>query len=401
MRLHDLAEHVELPPTRVADRAWDVAAGRVQRRRAAMAATAATALIVVLVATFTTTRGDDGPHPPTNTPTPPTPSSSQTTQTQRAVDGPEAQPREVVVDPNNPDLRAVRWWSCNACPSVENTLVLTMDAFETRTTMSIGADDTLAWAGDEHVALVDWAAGTADLVAFDGSRRPLRLGPEAPAPSDSTVITATLGNIWQALWIDVTAATAHPVPLPAEAAGASDDSLWRDANGLVWFGSFEDNNVIATSKDGGASWASHDLGSGRMVPTHSGAKDVLAVLEYEDANRERLRFLRAWYSIDGGATWASTQEGSGPAAPIENQGGMVRADGRLLMHSPGAGLLVMEGDWAYFAPAAWTPGASGEFELLSMQGWGDSLTVIGRPASSADVYISASPGDDWTPLRVR
>lgn len=401
MRLHDVVDQLDLPATHIADRAWDAAARRVRHRRAAVVATTATAVAVVLIATFATTQGDDGSQPPANTPTPSTPNTALT-ETQRAVDGPAAQPQVVVVDPEDPDRRAVVWWSCDACDSLQGALVLTEDAFETRTVLPMDADTGLAWAGDEHVALVDWDAGTAELVGFDGNRRPLGLGSESPAPADSSVISATIDGTWQSVWIEVSSATAHPVPLPADAAGASDDSLWRDANGLVWFGSFEDDNMIATSQDGGASWTSHSLGGGHMLPTYSGAKDVLAVLEYEDANRMRLRFLRAWYSIDGGSTWASTEEGSGPTAPIENQGGMVRADGRLIMHSPGnAGLIVMEDDWAYFAPAAWTPGAGGEFELLSMQGWSDALTVIGRPADSSDVYISSSPGDDWAPLTVR
>jgi hypothetical protein len=400
MRLHDVVDQLDLPTTHIADRAWDAAARRVRRRRAAVVTTTATAVAVVLVATFATTHSDDGSRPPANTPTPSAPNTALT-ETERAVDGPTAQPQAVVVDPEDADRRAVLWWSCDACDSPQGVLVLTEDAFETRTVLPVDADTGLAWAGDERVALVDWNAGTTELMAFDGSRRPLRLGSESPAAVDSSVISTTIDGIWQSVWIEVSSATAHPVPLPAEAPGARDDSLWRDANGLVWFGFFENDNMIAISKDGGASWASHSLGSGHMLPTYSGAKDVIAVLEYEDADRIRLRFLRAWYSIDGGSTWASTQEGSGPAAPIENQGGMVRADGRLLMHSPGAGLIVMEGDWTYFAPAAWTPGASGEFELLSMQGWGDSLTVIGRPSDSSDVYISSSPGDDWVPLTVR
>ncbi|QLQ09984.1 MAG: hypothetical protein HZY75_05815 [Nocardioidaceae bacterium] len=63
--------------------------------------------------------------------------------------------------------------------------------------------------------------------------------------------------------------------------------MWQDANGLVWFGRFESDNMIATSQDGGASWTSHSLGSCHLVPTYSAAKDVLAVLEYEDARRQR------------------------------------------------------------------------------------------------------------------
>ncbi len=164
---------------------------------------------------------------------------------------------------------------------------------------------------------------------------------------------------------------------------------------------FEDHNTIATSKDGGATWTSHSFGNGHFVPAYSGAMDVLAVLEYEDVNRQRLRLRWVWYSVDGGATWARTEEGSGPADPIEDRGGVVRADGRLVMNGPdNAGLIVMYGDWTYFEPAAWTPG-DGRFELLNANGWGKSLTVIGRPADSADVYISATPGDDWTPFTVR
>jgi hypothetical protein len=400
MRLHDLVDQIDLPPTHVTDGAWDAASRRVRRRRAAVVATTAAAVAVVLIATLATTRGDDAGRPPANTPTPPTPSTSQP-PTERAVDGPQARPQAVAVDPDDPDRRAVRWWSCDACGSLKSALALTEDGFETRTVLSLDANVGLAWAGDEQVALVDWEAGTAELVAFDGSRRPLRLGSESPVPTDSSIITATIDDIWQPVWIDVASATAHPVPRPAEAAGASDDSLWRDANGLVWFGNFEDHNTIATSNDGGATWTSHSFGSGYFVPAYSGANDVLAVLEYEDVNRQRLRLLWVWYSIDGGATWARTEEGSGPAGPIEDRGGVVRADGRLVMHGPDdAGLLVMDERWTYFGPAAWTPGG-GRFDLLNAYGWGDSLTVIGRPADSADVYISATPGDDWTPFTVR
>ena len=379
----------------------DVASGWVRRRRTAIAVTAAAAVVLVIAITVALGQGDERPLPAPDTATPPTSGASQP-ETYRWVDGPKARPQAVVVDPDDTDRRAAQWWSCRPCGSPKGALVLTEDAFSTRTIVRTDADTGLAWAGDEHVALVDWNAGTTELIGFNGSRRPVRLGSTSPAPVDRSVISATVDGIWQPVWIEVSAAVAHPVPLPAEASGASDDSVWRDANGLVWFGSFEDNNMVATSRDGGASWTTHRLGSGHMLPTYSGAKDVLAVLGYEDVNRSRLRFLWAWYSVDGGATWARTDADSGPAAPIENQGGMVRADGRLVMHAPGnAGLIVMEDGWTRFAPAAWTPGAGGEFELLGMQGWGDSLTVIGRPANSAEVYISASPGDDWTPLQVR
>ncbi len=402
MRLHELLEPLDLPPTRVADGAWDAASRRVRRRRTTLAATAVAALVLVSSTTVALTQSETDPRPPVS---PPTPSASRTAEagTNHTVDGPKARPRTVVVDPDATDRRAVQWSSCDACGSPETALVLTEDAFRTRTVIPLGdADLGVAWAGDKHVALVDWVAGTAELVAFDGSRRPLRLGAESPAPSNSTLIQATIEGIWQSVWIAVSSATAHPIPLPEEAAGSSSDSVWRDANGLVWFGFFEDNNIIATSTDGGASWTSHSLGSGRMLPTYSGAKDVLAVLEYEDANRARLPFLWAWYSLDGGATWARTREGSGPTAPIESKGGMVRADGRLIMHGPDkAGLIVMNKGWTYFAPAGWTPGDTGKFEFLGMQGWGRSLSVIGHAPDSAEVYISSTPGDDWTPLTAR
>jgi hypothetical protein len=402
MRLHDLADDLDLPPTRIADAAWDEASGRVRRRRTTLAATAVAALVLTTTTAVGLLQSESGPRPPTNTLTPSAPHSPEA-EINRRIDGPEARPHAVVVDPNDADRRAVQWWSCDACGSPEGALVLTEDAFKTRTVLPLDVPDIgVAWAGDKHVALVDLAAGTAELVAFDGSRQPLRLGAQSPAPADSSVIQATIDGTWQSVWIEVSSATAHPVPLPEEAAGSSDDSVWRDANGLVWFGFFQDTNMIATSTDGGASWTSHDLGSGHMLPTYSGAKDVLAVLEYQDANTPRLRFLWVWYSVDGGATWARTKEGSGPTAPIKSLGGMVRADGRLVIHGPEeAGLIVMDEDWTYFAPAAWTPGANGHFEFLGMQGWGDSLTVTGHPTDSADAYVSSNPGDDWTPLTAR
>jgi hypothetical protein len=75
MRLHDLVDDLDLPPTRVADGAWDAAARRVRRRRTTGAAAAAAAVAVVLTATVVVT-GRDGAPPPAHVPTTPTPSTS-------------------------------------------------------------------------------------------------------------------------------------------------------------------------------------------------------------------------------------------------------------------------------------------------------------------------------------
>lgn len=402
MNLSDLLRDLDLPPTTIAEQAWDRAEARSRRRRTVVIAAAAGATVAVLVATMLGDGFAGGDAlPPAGTPATSAPTQPGQPNAEPAVDGSDAIPKEVVIDPENPDQRAVRWWSCNACRTLENTLVLTDDAFETRMLVGLNADTTVAYAGDDHVALVDWAANTVELVAFDGTQRTLKLGATVPAPPDSELITSTIGGGWRTVWIDTAAATAHPVPPPPEQSSASllDDSMWRDANGLVWFGTFTDGtNTIATSADGGVTWRSHELGTGRMVPASSAADGVLAVMEYEDANREQLRLLRVRYSTDGGNAWTVSDEGSTPEASVE-LGGIVRADERLLIRGR-TGLLVME-DWRYFAPAAWTPGRTGGFELLGVQGSGDELTVTGRPTENADVYFSSIPGDDWTPLRVR
>lgn len=402
MRLHEAADRLDLPATHVAEGAWDAATRRVRRRRSAVVATSATAVVVVLVATLATTQDDQSSRPPAN---PPAPSTSLTPSADRdpVVDGPEAQPRAVVVDPDEGDRRAVLWWSCDACDTLDGALVLTEDGFATRTVVPIEADRGLVSVGEGHVAVVDWDSSSTELVDFSGVSRSLRLGEEEPAPPGASVITATVGGTYESVWVDVGRAIAHPVPRPEAAAGASDESVWRDANGLVWFGWFEGDHVIATSQDGGASWDNtHSFGGGYLVPTYSGAEDVMAVLEYEDANRASLPFVRAWYSTDGGVSWAGTPDSSAPADPIKHQGGLVRADGRLLMHAPGdAGLLLLDDAWSTFAPAAWTPGGGGNVDLLGIQGWGDGLSVVGRPDGGAEVYLSSTPGDDWEPLRVR
>lgn len=75
MRLHELVDDLDLPPTRVADGAWDAAVRRVRRRRATGAAAAAAAVAIVLTATVVVAGRDGGP-PPANAPTTPTPSTS-------------------------------------------------------------------------------------------------------------------------------------------------------------------------------------------------------------------------------------------------------------------------------------------------------------------------------------
>ena len=83
---------------------------------------------------------------------------------------------------------------------------------------------------------------------------------------------------------------------------------------------------------------------------------------------------------------------------IEDQGGVVRADGRLLMHGPGDSLLTMDESWTSFAPVARTPG-DGRFELLWMHADDAGLLLIGPPRASAETYLSADGGDKLDVVR--
>lgn len=333
------------------------------------------------------------------------PPSLQPPQSQgnEIIDATQSEPQQVALDPDDPDRRAVLWWDCGVCGSPDAVLALTEDGFATRMVLPVEPDTGLAWAGDRQLILIDWADDSAQLIGFDGERRKLRLGAKAPVPADSTIVAVTLNHIWQSVWIDTATATAHPVPGPPEQeAAGSDNSLWNDANGLVWFGDFEDHYTIATSSDGGSTWTSHDLVGEHLVPTYSAAKGVLAVLEYEDANREALRLLRVWYSTDGGATWSATADSAVPTGRIQDQGGVIRTDGRLLMQSPSAGLIEMNRNWTFFEPGGYTP-EGGHFEIITMT-YGDpgSLTMIGHTVGTPDLYVSTNgSGNDWEPIAGR
>jgi hypothetical protein len=168
----------------------------------------------------------------------------------------------------------------------------------------------------------------------------------------------------------------------------------------MWFGHSDDDNVVAESNDGGASWSSHSFGAGHMAPVYSGAPDVMAVLEYETADWPQLRWRGAHYSLDGGGTWSETGPGSGPRGPLASQGGVVRADGRLVVAGVKGTLIVMEDPWTFFGPAAWTPDDK-DFELLSFSGSGNTLKVIGGPMNGSELFESSTPGYSWSPFASR
>lgn len=78
MKLHDLVDELELPSTRVAEGAWDVAARRVRRRHTAIVAVTAAAAAFVVLAATQLTGNPDGAAPPANPSTTlPTPSTQQ------------------------------------------------------------------------------------------------------------------------------------------------------------------------------------------------------------------------------------------------------------------------------------------------------------------------------------
>lgn len=79
MRLHELADQMEVPTTRVADGAWDVAARRARRRRAVGVTATSAAAAVVLLAVVVTARPDAAPAP-MDIPTGGTTTSSPTNQ---------------------------------------------------------------------------------------------------------------------------------------------------------------------------------------------------------------------------------------------------------------------------------------------------------------------------------
>lgn len=397
MRLRELFDSLEVPPTHAADVAWDAAAKRVRRRRAAKAAVVSVAAVGALVAGIAVMRAGDG----TGTPDPAQIATSPSNaDVQELVDGPDARVQSLAVDPNDSDRRAVLW-SCATCATSEAGLALTDDAFATRTVVSAGGADSVTWAGDDEVLLVNSEGGTTELVALDGSRRSLHLGAESPAPADASVVSAPVNDTLQPVWIDAAEATAHPLSLPEMSAGTIDQRVWRDANGLMWFGHSDDDNVVARSNDGGASWTSHSLGAGNMAPVYSGAPDVMTVLEYETAKSPGLRLRAAHYSLDGGGTWKETDPGSMPTAPVPSQGGVVRADGRLVVTGPICLLMTTDGSWNGLEPVF--PPDDQDFELLSFSGSGSALKVVAGPIDGSTLYESGTlaPTASWSPFASR
>jgi hypothetical protein len=400
MRLRELFDSLEVPPSHAADVAWDIATRRVRRRRAARASVVSVAAVGALVAAIAVTRAGDGTLTPDPSQTATSPSKAEE-NAQDLVDGPDARVQSLAVDPNDSNRRAVLWWDCEACAPTEAGLALTHDAFATRTLVSAGEADSVTWAGDDEVAVVDLEAGTTELVALDGSRRPVQLGAESPAPTDASVVSAPVNGTVQPVWIDAAEATAHPLPLPEKSAGAIDQTVWRDANGLMWFGRSDDDNVVAKSNDGGASWTSHSLGTGHMEPVYSGAPDVMAVLEYETAESPGLRLRAAHFSLDNGRTWNETDPGSMPTAPVASQGGVVRADGRLLVTGPICLLMTTDRSWNGLEPVF--PPDDQNFELLSFSGSGSTLKVIAGPIDGSTLYESGTlaPTASWSPFASR
>lgn len=248
MRLHELVDDLDLPPTRVADGAWDAASRRVRRRRTAGAAGVAAAVVVVLTATLVVT-GRDGARPPANLPTTPTPSTSGPLIATPEMATPGAYTPEtlerLLEEPIRPPANAP---ALSTSPIPYAKLAMT-PAVKSTEVFLLGPDDQWRRLGLPLQKVVDYAGYT------NSPFRSTSLSPDAtmlalPQPSGLVVV-------------DLTDGTHHTYPVPSPH--------------LTYANWLSDSHVVVSTEGRGPGWTvdldDGDVAESRFGPSTGRAPD--------------------------------------------------------------------------------------------------------------------------------
>jgi hypothetical protein len=415
---------------------FDELAARGRRRRARRRTAVASALAVVAIAGTAAFPGigqgrSTVPQPAVPSPLP---SPSRTTSEGASpkpdprpspveiVDDPNAFVRQVVVQPENPDARAVVWGLCSdaRCRKLYSAIAVTGDGFTTRAVVGVPGPQSTALSPAGTGGFLLSGDGPPRLLRLDGAIDEVELtGETAPQRSGETVTRWSMQRGLVA--VDPASADAHPIPVPAGTlwgfvAGSSElEVLARERDGAF---------RLAWSDDGGATWQEHTLAETFPSPVPSAVPGLHAVLGGADG-ATLFPFITATRGLSEDSSWATFAQPDEPRAYLGLSA--VLADGRLMVDvvdwsdartgEPGSkprGLYVSVGDdWSRIEPLAPGPDSglsaderhqleSSELEMRGVSVGAGHVTLYVGPVGKSDVIYSVSDGGTtWTRESVR
>jgi hypothetical protein len=367
MRLHDLVDDLDLPPTRVADGAWDAAARRVRRRRTTGAAAAAAAVAVVLTATGVVA-GRDGAPPPAHVPTTPTPSTSgplivTPEMATAGANTPESFER-LLEEPTGPPANAP---ALSTSP-IPYAMVAMTPAVESTEVFLLGPDREWRRLDLPLEKVVDDAGYTSSPF------RSTSLSPDAtmlalPQPSRLVVVDLTDGSH-----------STYPVPSPnlKFATWLSDSSVVvsTETQGMDWEVDLDDGEVAET-RFGPSTGRAPD---GQLVTWGMGGDGFPTPMEWDNGTA-----VSSAYNNTGGLH---------PYAPLVDDTVVV---GHHVTTHTGIGLplgqeALMVVDRGTGEPVAYLPTTRARADYTTLLGWDDGRIVVGFAGTGSTVVLAAW---DW------
>lgn len=383
------------------------------RSAAAMAASAA-AVAVVGLAAFQVASGDRTAPGPTPSPIP-TPTVERTVDkptvdklgADQIVDDPRAYPIEVVVAPDDPQIRAVVWRLCrsdNPCKGAQEAVALTDDGFATRHTTTVRFGVRYLGRG---VFADDPGLGLPRILHPDGrvvepSDIDRQTGPVRPGE----VLVGYGSGIQRWAAVDSETGRGHAVDVPD---GLSSVQVLGPDGRIV--GQVIGSTDYTWSDDGGTTWSRTPLDTNRNPLTVGAASAVgrpLAVLEGGDG-ATLFPLIATHRSVDRGKVFQRLPLFPDQAARAYGQNAGVLPDGRLLLnveawsddqrggvHRRPVGLYVSNGtDWTDLRPLAQAEDYAGAQPDVVATATG--LLVI----YASEGVASTDAGQTWQPFELR
>lgn len=354
MRLHELADQMEVPTTRVADDAWEVAARRARRRRA-VGVTAMSAAAAVVLLAVVTARPDAAPAPtdiPTGDTTTPSPTNQRILTPEmaspRVYDSAtmarlEGEPIEPPADAPALSLSPVAYAKLAMSPAPDSTEVYLLGPDEAWRRLDVPL---------EQVSDATYASSPFRSTALSPDATKLAL----PQPSSLVVVDLTDGTHDR-----------YPIAAPD----------------LVYANWVSDTRVVVATEQIGQSWEV-DLESAEVTRSELGPST---------ARSPDGRTVTWGMGDDGFSTGMVWDDGTSVPTPFNNTGHPhpippLAGDGFVVGHhgttQTGLGLPLVQNalvvvDQATGDPVAYLPTGTSKGDPSTLLGWHDNRIVVALP----------------------